>query len=75
MKKFYTRLLKGIVVILIGIISSVIMTIFCDTIIERFGHADKYIFIFSVGGFIIGIATLIFSIVIWTNNMGDGFKD
>jgi hypothetical protein len=55
--------------------SAIIMTFAYDYLAQKTANVDRLQIIFGIGGSVIGFATIAFAFVIWTNNMGAGFKN
>jgi len=73
MNKLRKRLLFGALIIIFAMAIAILSTCLMDWIIARIGHAERIEMIFSIGGIILAFSSIIFSFIIWTNNMGDGF--
>lgn len=75
MKAIYKRILLGTAVIISSMIMASLMTFVFDWCVKNIGHELRFEIIFGIGGSLIGFAYFILAICIYTNNMGDGFRE
>ena len=68
------RMIKGSAMIVGAMISAAVMTILYDWVVNKYGHETRFQIIFGVGGTIIGVTTIAFALMTYTNNFGAGFK-
>jgi len=62
-------------VIILGAMGAVLGTVLYDYLVSQFGHPYRYKIIFGMVATVLGIADVVFAVFVWTNNLGDGFRD
>lgn len=73
MKNIRKRMFLGALIIVGSMTSAICMTLVFDFLVIHYGHEDRFAWVFGIGGVILGAFAFIFSLIVCTNNFGEGF--